>query len=223
MIVDSERIIILTAAAVVAYFASRTINAAVSEFGGDGYAASDWIPPGTWDGDPWSDIVGAGDPWADYSDVSATVVPSQPTEPSQQLIEWLISPLSEGFRASRYLDTSGLWTIGYGHLIKAGEPYNASTVLTREQAYQIFLDDLRYHSAQISAVTVPLTQHQYDALASFGFNAGPAALQYYGVLALLNSYNYDGAVARMAQINNAGVLTTRRQKEANIFYNGVYA
>jgi len=174
------------------------------------------------DGDIWADVTSGADSTAATADSGEWL---QPTEPSPELIDWLLK--KEGYSATRYLDppgnSRGLYSIGYGHQVKPGEPYGAGYVMGRDEAYAVFVQDVKSHSAQIEQVRVPLTQGQYDALASFGFNAGPFALQSYGVLAALNDYDYDGAVAKMARINNAGTLTARRNAEAQIFNGGAYA
>jgi len=69
----------------------------------------------------------------------------------------------------------GTLTIGYGHTKAAADPIKMTKGLkiTKDQALQILANDLAPDQAAVNAaVTVPLTQHQFDALVSFKFNTG---------------------------------------------------
>jgi lysozyme len=83
----------------------------------------------------------------------------------------------EEFAARRYLCPAKKWTIGWGHVITPAEwPTLADATLTEAQGEAIMADDLRYFEDQVRrAVTVPLTQGQFDALVSIVFNVGPGA------------------------------------------------
>ncbi len=75
----------------------------------------------------------------------------------------------EGVKLSAYLDSVGVWTIGYGHIkgVKLGQ------VITQAQADAFFLDDLASHALPIlSAIKVPVADHERDALISIAFNIG---------------------------------------------------
>ena len=48
----------------------------------------------------------------------------------------------EGFYPRRYLDPVGKWTIGIGHLVVPGDPYDANTVLSHDQAIDLLMRDL---------------------------------------------------------------------------------
>lgn len=82
---------------------------------------------------------------------------------------------SEGLRLEAYPDpaTGGApWTIGYGraHGVKPGD------TCTQEQAEAWLVEDLNAAADIVrSAVKVPLTQGQFDALVDFTFNVGPGA------------------------------------------------
>jgi GH24 family phage-related lysozyme (muramidase) len=69
----------------------------------------------------------------------------------------------------------GTQTIGWGHKIKKGDDYNSGITLL--QAEQLLLDDvqsegvnklLRFKGDKL--ITVPLLQHEFDAIVSFVFN-----------------------------------------------------
>lgn len=130
----------------------------------------------------------------------------------------------EQLRLKAYRDVAGHWTIGYGHLIQSNEHFIS---ITPEQANELLEHDLApVATALNSAVTVPLTQCQFDALASLVFNIGISAFKTSTLLKLLNAGNYSGAASQFlrwdkATINGAFVeqlgLRRRRQLEEAIF------
>ena len=82
----------------------------------------------------------------------------------------------EGFEAEVYLDAAGYPTIGYGHLIKAGEDFSSG--ITYEQATQLLIQDVGFAERAVRRlIRTPLKQQQFDALVSFTFNLGGGALQ----------------------------------------------
>ncbi len=124
---------------------------------------------------------------------------------------------SEGKRNSAYLDSRKLPTIGIGHLIKPGEKFPA--VMTDAEVYALFRYDLiRFESAINSAVKVPLTQNQYDALVSFAFNIGVSGFLGSSTLGLLNrGNNYSAAAAAMMNWRTPPEIRHRRQSEIDLF------
>lgn len=125
----------------------------------------------------------------------------------------------EGCRFSAYQDSVGVWTIGYGHTrgVKEGD------TCTQAQADEwLKLDVLVAEQCVMQAVTVPLTQGEFDALVSFTFNLGCRALKNSTLLKMLNDSNYDGAAAEFSKWNHAGGvvlagLTARREAERQRF------
>jgi len=82
----------------------------------------------------------------------------------------------EGLRLEPYDDAAGLPTIGYGHLIRPGEAFGEE--ITEEEAEALLRNDLGVaERAVLRLIHVPLTDRQFDALASFTFNLGSGALQ----------------------------------------------
>ena len=66
-------------------------------------------------------------------------------------------------------------TIGYGH---TGPDVYQGLVITKERAWQLLVEDLhRFEKAVRDIITVPLTQHEFDAIVSFTFNVGTGALK----------------------------------------------
>ncbi len=130
----------------------------------------------------------------------------------------------EGFSATPYDDFKGQ-SIGYGHLIKAGESY---AFVTREQAEALLRDDVAWAERAVSAaVSVPLTQAQFDALASLAYNIGEGAFKRSTLVRLLNEGDYMGAAEQFARWNRAGGavhpgLVKRRALERSVFAGGPY-
>ena len=121
----------------------------------------------------------------------------------------------EGCRLEAYKDSVGIWTCGYGHTygVKEGD------TCTQAQADAWLREDVRQAEVCVSgAVTVPLTQGEFDALVSFTYNLGCRALKNSTLLKLLNDSDYDGAAAEFKKWNHAGGavlagLTARREAE----------
>lgn len=111
------------------------------------------------------------------------------------------------------------WTIGYGHTagVRRGD------TCTAEQADAWLRQDITYAAACIKhLVNVPLTQGQFDALASFVYNIGQAQFGSSTLLRLLNAGNTVGAAAQFDRWNRgtSGVmpgLVKRRAAERAMF------
>lgn len=127
----------------------------------------------------------------------------------------------EGFRPRVYPD-AGRNAIGFGHQLVPGDGLSVQSVITEEQAARLLVDDLAKFERKIkSAVRVPLSQGQFDALASLTYNLGdPSA--YPTLLQKLNTGDYAGARAAFDLYNKSqgkvnATLVGRRQREANLF------
>lgn len=89
----------------------------------------------------------------------------------------------EGYRRKAAQLPDGRWTIGYGHTLTAREGAEVS----EEDAEALLLYDLIAVSHAINEWTyAPLTQNQFDALASFVFNIGVENFRRSAVLKRLN-------------------------------------
>lgn len=138
----------------------------------------------------------------------------------------------------------GNCTIGIGHLVHFG-PCEYSTTnldevpfingITDEQAAGLFNSDLeRVEQAVRTSITVPLEQHQFDALVSFAFSAGENNLHLWPFVIQINSGQFDAAAATWlntaitTDVNNDGTneqsdgLIRRRAFEAELFREGNY-
>jgi len=148
---------------------------------------------------------------------------------SQQGLEFITR--FEGFSSTVYNDVAGLPTIGYGHLIKAGE--NFST-LTKQEALDLLRQDLANAEKAVNkSVTNPcLTQSQFDALVSFTFNFNGDVLKGSSLLKDVNQGKFSSVEEDLLRWNKAHVkggrltpvlgLTERRLAEGLLFIFGIY-
>jgi lysozyme len=128
----------------------------------------------------------------------------------------------EDKRNKAYQDTKDIWTIGVGH---TGPEVVKGLVWTDQQVMAAFGKDIeRFENAVNGAVTVPLEQHQFDALVSFSFNCGVRALAHggngggpSGILLALNAGDYDTAAARFDNWHIPPEITSRRNGEREQF------
>lgn len=125
----------------------------------------------------------------------------------------------EGLRLRAYQDVVGVWTVGYGHTGTA----KPGMTITNEQADELLRHDVeQFENAVNNLVHVPLNQNQFDALTSFAFNLGRAALYRSTLLRKLNAGDYTGAAAEFGRWVNAGGkpwpgLIRRRKEERELF------
>lgn len=125
----------------------------------------------------------------------------------------------EGCRLTAYKCPSGVWTIGYGHTngVKKGQK------ITQKQAETFLREDIkRFENGVFRAVSVPLTQNQFDALVSFCYNCGLGAFKNSTLLKKLNAKDYKGASSEFLRWNKSnGVvlagLNRRRKAEKALF------
>ena len=134
-----------------------------------------------------------------------------------------------GFQAKAYPDAGG-YSIGYGHKITGADGLTPQSVITIAQAEQLLSQDIGFVLLAInSAVKVPLTQNQVDALTSLVYNIGTNAFLHGGpnggpstLLTKLNASDYAGAAQQFgAWIYSQGkvlpVLQQRRADEQALF------
>jgi len=125
----------------------------------------------------------------------------------------------EGLELEAYQCAAGVWTIGYGHTkgVQPGDQWSESHA---NHMLEVELEE--YENYVNTAVTVPLSQNQFDALVSWVYNLGNGNLTSSTMLKVLNSGDYDGVPAQILRWNKAGGkvlegLTRRRQAEADMF------
>lgn len=126
----------------------------------------------------------------------------------------------EKFRPTAYLPTpKDVPTIGYGHTrgVKMGD------TCTLQDGEDWLAADMAHAAASVThAVSMPLTQNQFDALVSLVFNIGGPQFLASTMLRKLNDRDYAGAAAQFPRWNKqAGKvlkgLTTRRAIERALF------
>ncbi len=126
----------------------------------------------------------------------------------------------EGCRLTAYQDQVGVWTIGYGH---TGPEVCAGLTVTPEQASALLQKDVSSAAEFVNkAVTVALTQEEFDALVDFVFNLGAGAFAKSTLLRVLNAGDFAAAAAQFAVWDRAGGavvagLLRRRQAETALF------
>ncbi|MDU2407105.1 MAG: lysozyme [Acinetobacter junii] len=130
----------------------------------------------------------------------------------------------EGFRADAYLDTGGVWTIGYGTIkYPNGVKVKKGDTCTRGQAELWLANDSKWVDACLDKyVKSKLTQNQFDALASFVYNVGETAFSKSTMLTLLNQSKFElasGQFDRWIYDNGKVIngLVSRRAKEKQLF------
>jgi len=126
----------------------------------------------------------------------------------------------EGCELNPYVCSAGRKTIGVGHVIRPGESFNPP--LTEQEANDLLATDLvRFETAILDCVDVPLTQNEFDACVALAFNIGTHAFTNSTLVKMLN--NGDAKVAdqflRWDKCNGKPLagLTRRRAAERALF------
>ena len=117
---------------------------------------------------------------------------------SQEGIDALLKKF-EGCKLKAYRCPAGVCTIGYGHTSAAGAPaVTDGMVITQQQCDDILRRDLvKYETAVHEMVEQPLTQHQFDVLVDFAYNAGVGNLQSSTLLKKVNAAQFDAVPAEL--------------------------
>ena len=139
---------------------------------------------------------------------------------SQEGIDALLKKY-EGCKLKSYRCPANVCTIGYGHTSAAGAPAVADGMtITQKQADDILRRDLvKYETAVFNMVKQPLTQHQFDVLVDFAYNAGVGNLQSSTLLKKVNAAQFDAVPAELMKWTKGGGkvlpgLVKRRQAES---------
>lgn len=132
----------------------------------------------------------------------------------------------EGLRLRSYLDSAGIWTIGYGHTSAAGLPkVTADMVITAEEAETILKRDLvAYENAVAKCLKRPVNPNQFAAFVSLCYNIGPGAFTRSTVVKRFNEGDEEAAADAFLMWNKAGGrilrgLENRRFIERQVFLN----
>jgi len=130
----------------------------------------------------------------------------------------------EGFRSHAYRDAVGVWTIGYGHTSRAGNPYvSRGLKISRQQGETILARDVEKFARDIQPlIKVKLNENQFSALVSFAYNVGVGGFKKSSVLKRVNAGQFEAVPHRLSLWVKAGGrtlrgLVARRAAEADLF------
>lgn len=139
----------------------------------------------------------------------------------------------EQYRQNLYNDQANHCTIGYGTLVHRGpcdgtESAEFRAGITEPRARELLMTRVEAAADVVNqAVTVALTQNQFDALVTFAYNVGLGGFRGSTLLTELNNGQYDAVPNQMNRWTHAGGavsagLVTRRQREGDMFRDGTY-
>lgn len=135
----------------------------------------------------------------------------------------------EGLKLRAYRDSAGIWTIGVGHVIRPTDSDDPEHLAIDEAKARVWLrEDVKVAEQAVTEfVTVPLMQHQFDALVSFVFNVGVGAFKGSTLLKRLNRGDVRGASEQFKRWAFAGGrvvagLVDRRAREKMLFDSAFY-
>lgn len=131
------------------------------------------------------------------------------------------------FAAVPYTCPAGKLTIGWGHVIRASETFDAP--ISEQHADLLLKEDLAGIAGRINFfIRVPITQSMFDALACWAFNIGIYAASGSTLMKCINERNYAKAADEFLRWNKAtdpktgkkielAGLTRRRKAERALF------
>ena len=126
----------------------------------------------------------------------------------------------EGFSPKPYTCAAGHLTIGYGHKINANE---VIVDITKAQGEELLRFDIqRAENSVFRFIRVSLSHNHFDALVSFTFNLGAAALQRSTLRQKINREQFTDAGDEFIRWVHAGGkimqgLLRRRKAERELF------
>lgn len=130
----------------------------------------------------------------------------------------------EGFRLQAYLDTGGVWTIGYGTIkYPDGRKVKSGDTCTQAQAELWLKNDCKWVDSCLDQYVIStINQNQFDALASFVYNIGETAFVKSTMLTFINKGELQSAALqfdRWVYDNSKKIsgLVNRRVKEKALF------
>jgi lysozyme len=139
---------------------------------------------------------------------------------------------SEGLRLKAYLDSAGIWTIGYGTIrYPDGSQVQEGDVCTQEQAEYWTYNDLAWVLKAVNEMVAPqISQKMFDALCMLVYNIGETNFHKSSMLRQLNQCNWKQASIEFdkwvkarsnGKLITVGGLVNRRNREQALFDEGV--
>lgn len=135
----------------------------------------------------------------------------------------------EKFTADVYICSGGKITIGYGHVVKAGEDW--SNGITKTASLALFRQDLQTAVTDVQTVLAgtQMTQYEFDATVALVINIGRTKFDKYSVsdkIAASKSYaiveSAWRSIRKAGGVDNLGVMR-RRYDETQIYFHNTYA
>lgn len=137
--------------------------------------------------------------------------------------------MHEGIVPAPYRDSVRVWTYGVGHTAAAGAPVPekmprgmpADLDAALREVFAVLRRDLTKYEMDVDrAVTVPVTQAEFDALVSFHYNTG--GIFKAQLTKALNAGDRPGAIKGFMGWVKPPEIIPRREAEQSLFANGVY-
>jgi lysozyme len=126
-----------------------------------------------------------------------------------------ILTVREGYRLSAYRDSEGIVTIGVGHTGRMSRPpVTMGMTITAQQCDEFLITDLLpVETALNKAIKVPVTQTEFDAMASWLFNVGAGDAKSSTIIRKLNLGDIKGAAAGFDLYHKPPEIIGRRNSE----------
>lgn len=138
----------------------------------------------------------------------------------------------EGLRLKSYLDTAGIWTIGYGtRFYPNGTAVKKGETITLQQAEEYLANDVEWRKSQlIGSVKPQLSDKRWTAIISISYNIGIGGVKGSTFLRLINKDQNDpairGAIYMWNKITDPVTkkkvvdpgLVNRRKDEADLYF-----
>ncbi len=134
----------------------------------------------------------------------------------------------EGICLRPYLDSVGVWTIGGGATASEGidiKSMSKTEYISMGYALELFNKGItKYVNAVNKALTVSVTQEQFDALVSICYNIGCTGLAKSTFIRRINAHEAASAVSLAIMMwCKPPEIKLRRAKEARLYREGVYS
>ena len=137
---------------------------------------------------------------------------------------------SESFEPVAYKDSAGIWTVGYGSIRVDGQPVVKGQRITQEKAANELARFISGLEAGLTSALnkTPTTQYEFDAFVNIAYNIGLSGALGSTFLKRHKEGDKRGCAEAIKWWNKAGGqtvkgLVNRREREANMYLNGVYS